>query len=219
LSTAAKRAVLFDLDGTLLDTLADLGESMNAALAELGCATHPLDAYRRFVGDGMQNLARRALPADRRDPATVASCVERMLGIYGERWDRETRPYPGIEALVAELERRGVPVAVLSNKPDDLTRAVVERYFGARRFAAVAGARADTQRKPDPAGALAIARALDCAPSTELYVGDTDTDMRTAVSAGMVPIGALWGFRDADELVASGARFLVGAPAEVLSLL
>jgi len=219
LSAAPHRAVLFDLDGTLLDTLADLGESMNAALAELACPEHPVDAYRRFVGDGMQNLARRALPPERRDASTIASCVERMLRVYGSRWDRETHAYPGIDELLRELERRHVLLAVLSNKPDDLTRAVIEHYFGAHRFAAVAGARPDAPRKPDPAGAIAIAAALECAPGDVLYVGDTDTDMCTAVAAGMVAVGALWGFRDAEELRASGARFLVQTPAEVLALL
>ena len=210
---------MFDLDGTLLDTLADLGESMNTALADLGWPEHPLDAYRRFVGDGIHHLARRALPPEHGDAASIAAVAGRMLDIYATRWDRKTRAYPGIDDLLAELETDGVPMAVLSNKPDDLTRAAVERYFGAARFAAVAGARDDVARKPDPAAALAIAKAMARSASDVLYVGDTDTDMRTAVAAGMIPVGALWGFRDAAELNASGARFLVRTPAEVSRLL
>jgi phosphoglycolate phosphatase len=214
-----KRAVLFDLDGTLLDTLADLGESMNAALAELGAPGHALDAYRRFVGDGMQNLARRSLGAGRDDPETVERCVAAMRRIYGTRAMHKTRPYPGVPELLAELERRGVAMAVLSNKPDDLTNELIDAFFGARRFTAVRGARDGVARKPDPEAARDIALRLGVAPVEFLYLGDTDTDMRTAVAAGMEPIGALWGFRDAQELVSSGARALVREPADVLALL
>lgn len=213
------RAVLFDLDGTLLDTLADLGESMNEALSEIGLPGHPLDRYRRFVGDGVAMLAERALPAARRDARTIDACVAAMRRIYGARWDRETRPYPGVEDLIATLRARGIPLAVLSNKPDDLTRVVVERFFPAGTFDAVAGARAGVERKPDPAAATAIASRLGVGPAQVLYIGDTNTDMQTAVRAGMHAVGALWGFRDADELTSAGARDLIAAPAEVLRLL
>jgi phosphoglycolate phosphatase len=213
------RAVLFDLDGTLLDTLADLGESMNAALAEIGAPGHRLDAYRRFVGDGVAKLAERALPEGRRDEATIGACVSAMGRIYGARWDRKTRPYPGIEETVEALRARGIAAAVLSNKPHDLTRAVVARFFPPDAFAAVEGARPDAARKPDPGAALAIAARLAVAPADVLYVGDTNTDMQTAVRAGMYAVGALWGFRDAAELAASGAQELISTPGEVLELL
>jgi phosphoglycolate phosphatase len=217
--TAGKRAVLFDLDGTLLDTLADLGESMNEALGEIGIGAHPLEAYKRFVGDGMRTLALRSLPPERRDQRTVEHCVAAMLRVYGLRTDRKTRPFAGVPELVEELSKRAIPMAILSNKPEDLTRRLVERFFGAGRFAVVAGARGDAPRKPDPTVAVAIAKRLAVEPAEVLYLGDTDTDMRTAVAAGMYPVGALWGFRDAAELSASGARELVRAPADVLALL
>jgi phosphoglycolate phosphatase len=213
------RAAIFDLDGTLLDTLADLGESMNEALGELGLPEHPLSAYRRFVGDGVTKLARRALPPERRDDETIARCIAGMRRIYGGRWDRKTVPYPGIPTLLERLAERGIALAVLSNKPDDMCRTVIARYFPATEFRAVVGARANVAHKPDPVSALEIARGLALAPREILYVGDTDTDMRTAVAAGMLPVGALWGFRDADELRASGASRLAKTPLDVIDLL
>jgi len=212
-------AVLFDLDGTLLDTLADLADSGNWALGQLGFAEHPTESYKYFVGDGVENLARRALPAGRSDAATVARCAELVREAYARRWAEKTRPYRGIPELLDALVMRGMPMAVLSNKPDDFTRLCVERLLPRWRFAEIVGARASLARKPDPAGALLIAERLGVAPAEVLYLGDTNTDMQTAVAAGMFPVGALWGFRTADELTASGAQRLVGSPRELVELL
>lgn len=213
------RAVLFDLDGTLLDTLSDIGEAMNAALVELGYPPHPLDSYKRFVGDGVEVLARRALPAEHRDEEAVHACVAGMRRVYQVRADVDTRPYDGIPELLEVLRERGLALAVLSNKPDDLTRVVIDRYFGARCFDDVVGARAGVPHKPDPAAALEIAHRLSVKPSRFLYVGDTDTDMRTALAAGMCPVGAAWGFRSVDELTRNGARFIAETPKDVLRCL
>jgi len=214
-----RRGVIFDLDGTLLDTLADIGESTNQALAELGFPPHPLDSYRRFVGDGVPSLAKRALPPSHRDAESIARCAAGMRRAYAERWSRKTVPYPGIEALLDGLAERGVALAVLSNKPDEFCHVVIGHFFGSGRFRTVVGARPEAAHKPDPSSALEIARDLELEPREILYVGDTDTDMRTAVNAGMVAVGALWGFRDAEELSAAGARSLVRVPADVLDLL
>ena len=211
-------AVLFDLDGTLLDTLRDIGDSMNAALVELGFPPHTLSSYRRFVGDGVTVLARRALPAAARDNTTVDACVSAMRKIYAANADVHTRPYDGVIKVLDALDTRGVALAVLSNKPDDLTHVVVERYFGRDRFAQVVGARTGVPHKPDPSAARAIARRMDRQPAEFLYVGDTDTDMRMAVAAGMVPVGAAWGFRSVAELTATGARFIVKRPLDILTV-
>ena len=213
------RAVLFDLDGTLLDTLADIGESMNAALLELGLPTHSLHSYKRFVGDGVAVLARRSLPPERRDDPTIAACAAAMKRIYTARAVVKTRPYPGILELVAALRARGLALAVLSNKPHDLTGTVIDHYFGPGSFDAVLGASPDLPYKPDPTAALAIAERLGVSPADVLYVGDTDTDMRTAVAAGMYPVGAAWGFRPVAELTANGARFIAQEPHDVLRFL
>lgn len=202
-----------------MNTLEDLADSGNWALGQLGFAEHPVESYKYFVGDGVENLVRRALPAGRSDAATVARCAELMRDAYGRRWAEKTRPYPGIPELLDALVMRGMPMAVLSNKPDDATRLCVERLLPRWRFAAVVGAQASLARKPDPAGALLIAERLGHAPAQILYLGDTNTDMQTAVAAGMLPVGALWGFRTAEELTASGAQRLVGRPGELLELL
>jgi phosphoglycolate phosphatase len=212
-------AILFDLDGTLLDTLEDLADSMNAALARMGAPAHPVAGYKRFVGDGVIELCRRTLPADRRDEATIQAAAQAMRAEYSGRWDRKTRPYDGIPELLDELTARRVAMAVLSNKPDDFTKLCVKKLLPRWRFDAVRGLDPGGTKKPDPAGALAIARQLGVAPAGVLYLGDTDTDMRTAVAAGMFPVGARWGFRPAEELLANGAKVLIARPEELLGLL
>lgn len=212
------KAVLFDLDGTLLDSLEDLADSMNAVLHRQRYPEHPVEAYKYFVGDGIEALARRALPEAHRDEEAIAACVREMRQEYGNRWDKKTRPYPGIPELLDELSRRGVKMTVFSNKPDETTRVMVARLLPRWRFERVRGERPGTPRKPDPAGALEIARELGLSPEEFLYVGDTDTDMKTALAAGMFPVGVLWGFRDAGELEAHGARAIIKRPLDLLTL-
>lgn len=212
-------AVIFDLDGTLLDSLEDLAESMNQALESLGFAPHPVAAYKYFVGDGMEVLARRVLPEVARDGDTLARIVAAMRQVYGRRWDLKTRPYAGVPELLAALRARGLRRGVLSNKPDDFTRLTVERLLAPHVFDLVQGVGSGTPSKPDPAGALAMAARLGVAPAACLYLGDTATDMQTACRAGMCAVGALWGFRTREELEESGARVVVERPAEVLALL
>ena len=213
-------AVLFDLDGTLLDTIEDLTDAMNAALHEQGFPGNSVTACKTLVGEGIEHFARRALPAAAaEDPARVTRTISLMRTEYRTRWSRKTRPYDGIPALLDELAARGLKLAVLSNKADDFTRMLVSHYFPGREFPLVVGARAGQARKPDPAAALEVAAGLGVSAAEVLFLGDTKTDMETAVGAGMVPVGALWGFRSADELLASGARYLVSRPAEVLGFI
>jgi phosphoglycolate phosphatase len=212
-------AVLFDLDGTLLNTLADIATAANAALERLGFSPHPVESYRHFVGDGAGCLARRVLGKGRDDEATVERCRLAIAEEYQACWARTTRPYSGVHELVAELGRRGVPTAVLSNKPHEATAMVVEHFFPGNPFQVVRGALPNVPIKPDPTAALQIAAELHVEPSEFIYLGDTDTDMRTAGAAGMCPAGALWGFRTAEELSACGAKILLKTPAEVLTLL
>ena len=214
-----RSAVLFDLDGTLVDSLDDLADAMNTVLGRNGFLPHPVDAYRYFVGDGMEMLVRRALPEARRDEGTVSRCLGEMKGEYEERWACKTRPYPGIPELLSALAGRGIPMAVLSNKPEDATLGVVERLLCSWTFAAVCGARPGLPKKPDPSGALEIASRLGIAPEAWVYAGDTGTDMKTANAAGMFAVGVLWGFRGAEELTAAGARILVRHPLDVLGCL
>ncbi|MFW6066668.1 MAG: HAD family hydrolase [Planctomycetota bacterium] len=212
-------AVLFDLDGTLLDTIEDLTDSMNAALARLGFRPGSMEQCKHFVGDGMRKFAERALPEQARDAATIDRLVENMRSEYSNRWSTKTRPYEGIPELLGELTRRRLAMAVLSNKPEDMTRRMVYAMLPGAPFAEVRGAIDGVAKKPDPTAALSIARSLKTHPEQFLYVGDTGTDMQTAVAAGMSPVGVLWGFRDADELTDSGAETLIYHPSELLNLL
>ena len=212
-------AVLFDLDGTLLDTLEDLADSGNAALRAQGFPEHPLAAYRYFIGDGVEELVRRALPPQRLEAATVAHSTELMRREYSARWADKTRPFPGVPELLDALAARGLPMAVLSNKPDEFTRLCVQRLLPRWRFEVVLGADAGLPKKPDPAGARQIAARLNLSSDRIVYLGDTNTDMQTAVAAGMYAVGVLWGFRTASELTASGAQVLLEKPTELLGLL
>jgi phosphoglycolate phosphatase len=211
------RAVLFDLDGTLADSLADLANATNWALAQLGCPARPLEKYRYFVGDGARQLCARALPANKQD------LVDDTLRLMRERYDAhcfdETKLYDGIPELISTLAERHFSLAVLSNKPDVFTKRMIAHYFDPSPFAIVRGQLPNVPLKPDPTAARQIARELSIPPAQWLYLGDTNTDMQTARGAGMHAVGVLWGFRDREELVASGAEHIVARPEEVLGLL
>jgi len=145
--------------------------------------------------------------------------MARMRNEYSLRWRSKSRPYPGIPELLDGLTAQGAHLAILSNKPDAFVQEIARHFFGRWRFAAAQGARPEIPRKPDPAAALSISRTVGTAPDSFLYLGDTDTDMRTALAAGMFPVGALWGFRPESELRESGARFLAQHPGDVLKLM
>jgi phosphoglycolate phosphatase len=213
------KAILFDLDGTLLDTLEDIADATNAALHALGVKEYPVSDYKIFVGDGVETLIERVLPPDQTDPAARARCAALMREEYSQRWWCKSRPYRGIPGLLDELARRTVPIAVLSNKPHNFTQLCVGRLLPQWRFEAVLGMSADRPKKPHPAGALEIATQMQVRPDEVLYLGDTNTDMQTAVAAGMYPVGVLWGFREAAELLDNGAKQLIADPSEVLNIL
>ena len=220
-SVSHARAVLFDLDGTLLDTLEDIARSANEVLEEQGFPAHPLEAYRQFIGDGVGNLFQRAFPAgvSRADADLVARCVEGFQKTYGRGWNRATRPYPGIPELLDVLVSRSLGLAVLSNKPDVFVRQCVEAYLARWPFQAVFGDREGVPRKPDPAGAMEAANRLGVSPAAIVYLGDSPVDMATARRAGMIAVGAAWGFRTEDELRASGAMKVIAHPLELLDFL
>ncbi len=213
------RAIIFDLDGTLLNTLDDLADSGNATLASLGLPTHEIDDYRYFVGLGIEELTRRMLPESMRDPATVARVFAVMAGEYKKRWKDKTAPYPGVPEMLAALSRRGLPLCVLSNKPQLFTGLAVDAFFPTHPFLHARGARPEVPSKPHPAGALALAVEIGVAPGSIVFVGDSETDMKTARGAGMMPVGVLWGFRDETELLGPGARHLISRPEELPELL
>lgn len=211
-------AVLFDLDGTLLDTYEDIADSLNAVLADVGRPLVPAELVKQYIGDGVEMLLRRALGPDS-SAETVAACAAQFREAYAQRWACKTRPYDGVVELIGSLAQRGIRIGVLSNKPDQFTRSCVARFLPEDAFAAVAGAQPGIPRKPDPAGARRVAEQLGAEPVQILYLGDTATDMQTAVAAGMYAVGATWGYRSAAELQAHGAAALIAQPQELLSLL
>jgi phosphoglycolate phosphatase len=213
------QAVLFDLDGTLLDTLKDLADAMNVALERLGFPVHPVEAYKYFVGDGIRCEAERALPPEHRDNETIEKCVTIARQEYDRCWADNTKPYPGIPEILDEIQRRDLPMTILSNKPDDFVQVMVKKLLGNWEFKVVLGLMDSIGRKPDPAAALQIASKISVPPKDFLYLGDTNTDMQTATRAGMYAVGALWGFRGEEELVSNGALVIVKEPQEIIGLL
>lgn len=212
------QAILFDLDGTLLDTLEDLGDTVNLVLAKSGFPTHSIDTYRYFVGDGVAMLFNRALPEDKRNNDVIRVCVHAFCEEYSTNWNIKTKPYDGVIEMLNALTMYGVKMAILSNKPDTFTKQCVAEFLSEWTFDMVLGQRSTLPLKPDPLGAQEIARCLDIPPSSFIYLGDTAVDMKTAVAAGMYPVGALWGFRTGKELLENGAKILVKKPQEVLNL-
>lgn len=213
------RALISDLDGTLLDTLQDLADSVNAALGRLGLPGHDLEAYKYFVGDGRQMMALRALPENRRDEETLAQLSELITEEFASGWTSKTRPYDGIPELLDALTARGIRLAVLSNKPHEYTFPMVADLLSRWSFEVVAGESPEFPKKPDPTGARRILAHMNIKAEECLYIGDSGVDMQTARAAGLFPIGVLWGFRTADELLENGAKVLVEKPADILALL
>jgi phosphoglycolate phosphatase len=213
------KGVLFDLDGTLLDTLADLSDAMNRVLGQMGVPTHSTEEYRSLVGNGALMLVRRALPQDPRDDALVHSCLDAFLQEYGRNSIVRTRPYEGIPEMLDALTERGFLLAILSNKPHEITKRCVSELLSQWTFDAVIGQREDVPLKPDPTAALRISKQLQVAPAEFVYLGDSGVDMETARAAGMFPVGVLWGFRSQAELLKAGARVLIREPAELLDIL
>jgi phosphoglycolate phosphatase len=207
--------VLFDLDGTLLDTLKDLGDAVNRVLAARGLPGHGLDVFRYFVGEGARTLIERSLPADRRTAAEVEAVLAEYRLDYARNWNVATAPYAGIVEMLEALRTAGLALGVLSNKPHPMTVTCIEGYFPRVPFAAVLGQRDEVARKPNPAGAFEAARLMGVEPARVLYVGDTGVDMQTARAAGMFALGVTWGFRDEQELLENGAEALVRDPAEI----
>lgn len=213
------KAALFDLDGTLLDTIEDIADSMNCVLSRHGHPVHDIEPYKYFVGNGFRNLVIRALPEDMRSDSYIDSCYLEVREEYAKRWSNKTKAYPGISEMLNGLSSKGLKLSVLSNKSDDFAELMISQLLPQWSFYPVYGERPGIPKKPDPAAAAQIAGILGVRPDECLYLGDTGVDMITASSAGMYAVGVLWGFRKADELLANGAKVLVREPLEVLQFI
>jgi len=212
------KAVIFDLDGTLLDTLTDIALSANAVLEKYGFEGHPVDAYRYFVGEGMDVMVKKVFPPEDDWDYDLDIIFDQVKEEYAKRWKDHTVPYRGIADLLNYLEENQVAKAVFSNKPHQFAELTVKTLLPVWKFVAVVGVSSNTPKKPDPRGALKIAEKMNLKPGQVVYLGDTHTDMQTAVNGRFFPVGALWGFRDAEELTNSGARFLADNPEDIIKL-
>lgn len=196
--------LIFDLDGTLVDSLPGIAASLNRSLRQLGLPTHDTAAVRSFIGNGSLELARKAAPAG--SPDELARRIEAAFKVdYAATWPDGTAPYAGIPECLAALAAAGFPLAVLSNKPHDFTVEIVERLFPRLPFAPVFGQRPEIPRKPDPEAALQIARHWGLAPEQCRFIGDSTIDLATAAAAGIPAVAVAWGYHDAADLAAAGA--------------
>ena len=210
----AYRAAVFDLDGTLLNTLADLADSGNELLASYGMAPHPEPAFRYFVGNGSRKLMERILPG--KSPEQIDEALARYKAIYEKHLTAKTTPYAGISETLSALKARGVRMAVCTNKHISAAEALIRKYFPADTFDTFEGDRPGVPRKPDPAHVRIVLEKMGVMPEETVYLGDSGVDMQTAVNAGALPVGVLWGFREKDELMENGAQILLSKPSELL---
>lgn len=213
------KAVLFDLDGTLLNTLDDLADSMNTVLSKMNLPQHNVEEYKHFIGNGIFNLAKNTLPTKMQTEDIINQCVASMREEYNLRITAKTKPYPEIPKLLDSLIEMGIKVCILTNKPDPAAKHIVSLLLNKWTFDSVFGDRPGVSKKPDPAVALQISKSLGILPQQFLYLGDSGVDMETANNAGMFAVGALWGYRDEDELKQNGAKVLIKNPLELLNLL
>ena len=212
------QGVIFDLDGTLADTLADIADRVNHVLSGHGFPTHDYDSYRYYVGNGIRNLVIRSLPEQNRDNETVDTCFHQVMADYEQNFISKTKLYDGVPALLDALESQKIRLAVLSNKADPITRKICAVLLEKWKFDIILGASARFPHKPDPASALYVADRMHVDPSHVLYLGDSNVDMQTAVAAGFYPIGVTWGFRPRQELLDGGARATIDHPMDLLSV-
>lgn len=206
-------ACIFDLDGTLVNSLRDIAEAANSCLKLLGLRGHPIDNYRYLVGEGVPKLCERAI--GRTHPHLTKRLTELVRAFYRLGPLKHTRPYPGLVGLVERLRSANVPLGVLSNKPHDMTQRVVCAFWGDSVFACIQGYTDDARRKPDPHHLLRICEQLDVDPRRIWLVGDTPTDVETARRAGAVSVGVTWGFRSRDDLAAAGADIIFDRPEDL----
>ncbi len=210
------KTVLFDLDGTLLNTIDDLADAGNWVCAQNGWPTFTVAQFKMMVGNGIPKLVERFSPAEARTPAQLAATLAQFTARYDAHKEDKTAPYPGIPALLDALKAEGIQCAVFSNKADALCGGIIAHYFGTGRFDAVRGSRPGVPTKPDPTGLYALMAELGADPAATLFVGDSDVDILTGHNAQLPAMGALWGFRGRAELTAAGADALAEVPEEIL---
>ena len=213
------KAVLFDLDGTLVNSLEDLADSTNYALEKFGFPTHETEKFKYFVGDGMPKLIERALPEDKRENSMINEVLTCFMNYYREHYIDKTCVYNGINELIVGLKQKNLKLAVVSNKAQEMAVTVTEKLLGKGVFEIVCGKQEGYPAKPDPTLTLKVISDLGVEPSECIFVGDSGMDMAVAKNSKCLPVGVLWGFREFKELNGNGAEFLVSKPSEILQII
>ncbi|MCY1636606.1 HAD family hydrolase [Marinifilum sp. D737] len=211
------KGVIFDLDGTLANSIEDIADSMNQVLEENNFPTHDYATYKTFVGRGIRTLVEKSLPLENRDAKEIEKNFDRMMQVYDENCIVKTCLYPGIKDLLNTLSERGIKISVFSNKANELTQKVVKVLLADWKLEYVLGAGGDIPRKPDPKGAILISEKMGIDPSELMYIGDSGVDMATAQNSGMHAVGVLWGFRDMEELLTNGAQTILEKPMDLMT--
>lgn len=213
------KGIIFDLDGTLMNSIEDLAESMNIVLNENGFPEHQIDRYEELIGNGIKNLVKKALPSEEFEKDEYLSYFNRMFDIYGNNCTNKTYAYSGIHEMLDKLASTKVKMAILSNKADHLTKKVVKTLLPDYNFISVSGLTDEGSRKPDPNKALKICKLMELLPEEVVFIGDSGVDMQTAKNAGMDSIGVSWGFRSVEELKETGAKYIIHHPSKLLDFM
>jgi phosphoglycolate phosphatase len=212
------KGIIFDLDGTLVNSLEDISDAMNTVLTGLNYPTHTYDAYQYFIGSGLRNTVSMALPALNKTEDQIEACFQSMVKGYSETCTVKTKPYEGIPELLKQLSSANIKIAVFSNKADKLTKKIIAEIFP-DYFNTAVGLSTEALKKPNPFEAIEISKKWNLSPEEIIFIGDSDIDMQTAVNANMFPVGVSWGYRTEEELKNSGAKVVINTPLELLSIL
>lgn len=212
------KAVIFDLDGTLVNSIEDIADAMNTVLKSYNYPTHSYEAYKYFVGSGIRNLVIKALPENQRNDKKINTYFEAMMTVYSNQCVNKTKPYDGIIDLLNQLKLHNLKMSVLSNKADALTKKITLHLFP-DYFEPIFGLSIEGLKKPNPIIALEICKTLKVLPEETIYVGDTAIDMQTATNANMLAVGVSWGFRDEKELIENGAKHILNHSLDLMDVL
>lgn len=211
--------IIFDLDGTLVNSVYDLADSVNFVLEQNGYETHPLESFYYFVGNGTLKLVERALPENKRQREEIERVHTQFAEYYAKNYLNKTIPYDGIQNLLDELNKQSIEYAVASNKTDIFTREIIEKLFPDKQFDMVVGKKASNPTKPNPKIVYDILEGKDLKPHEILFVGDSNVDVETGHNANIKTVGCLWGFRGEKELKEAGADYLISSPSELLEII
>ncbi|MWB94310.1 HAD-IA family hydrolase [Flavobacterium sp. GA093] len=212
------KGIIFDLDGTLVNSLEDISDAMNTVLTALNYPTHTYDDYQYFIGSGLRNLVSKALPSTNNSESQIETCFQNMVTQYRDNCTLKTKPYEGILDLLNSLSLKNIKLAIFSNKADELTKKIASEIFP-DSFDIPVGLSFENLKKPNPFEAIAIAENWGFNTEEILFVGDSDIDMLTATNAKMFPVGVSWGYRTEKELIATGAQLVINSPLDLIRIL